>query len=309
MNGFWSAWIMFLVVFNLGLTFFLYIWGQRVRIATLPDGTTGHVWAHGVLREGLRKLPLWWVLLSAAMFIAAFIYLVLYPGFGASEGALGWTSHKEVQADLEANRARLAGLLQQLDTGSVEQLAGNAEATAYGQRLFIDNCAACHGRAGHGNQVIGAPDLTDGKWLYGGDGATLMASIQDGRQGTMPPFGSTFDADGVANLANYVLSLSGAAHSPTRAAAGKDNFTVCSACHGVDGKGNQTLGAPDLSDSVWLYGGDLASIETTIREGRSGVMPAWRARLPEHDIRAIAAWVYAQSAHEAGASSAGGGAP
>lgn len=300
MNGFWSAWIMFLVVLNLGITFFLFLWGPRVRIPVQQDGTTGHVWAHGVLREGLHRLPTWWIVLSGAMFAAAFGYLVLYPGFGSFRGVLGWSQHGEVQQHLDENQQRLSGLLQTITNSGIEQLAAEPAVTSYGQRLFIDNCAACHGREGHGNQVLGAPNLVDGDWLYGGDPQAILTSILDGRQGTMPPMGSSLDAAGVRNLANYVLSLSGALHSPTGAAAGKESFAVCAACHGADGRGNPALGAPNLTDDVWLYGGDLASIEKTIREGRSGVMPAWRSRLPEHDVRAITAWIFAQSHEGAG---------
>jgi len=295
MNGFWSLWIMFLVVLNLGITLFLFIWGTRVEIPTLPDGTTGHVWAHGVLREGVRRLPLWWVLMSAGMFACGFTYLALYPGFGAYRGLLGWTSVGELERDSSENTAKLAPLMQRIKASTVEQLATDSEATRLGQRLFIDNCAACHGREGHGNPQLGAPNLVDGDWLYGGDSASIMTSILDGRHGAMPSFVSAYGEDGVANLANYVLGLSGAAHSQVRANAGQSMFVVCSACHGVEGKGNQALGAPNLTDAIWLYGGDLATIEKTIREGRNGQMPAWRSRLGEDDARVIAAWVYAQT--------------
>lgn len=300
MNGFWSAWIMFLVVLNLGITFFLFLWGPRVRIPVQEDGTTGHVWAHGVLREGLRRLPMWWVVLSGAMFAVAFGYLVLYPGFGSFKGVLGWSAHGEVNRQLDENRERLSGLMQTIADTDIGQLADDAAVTSYGHRLFVDNCAACHGREGHGNPVLGAPNLADGDWLYGGDAQTILTSILDGRQGTMPPMGASLDAAGIRNLANYVQSLSGAPHSPTAASAGKASFAVCAACHGPEGKGNPLLGAPNLTDSTWLYGGDLASIEKTIREGRSGVMPAWRSRLPENDVRAITAWIHAQSREDAG---------
>ncbi len=301
MTGFWSLWIMFLVVFNLGITLFLFIWGTRVAIPTLPDGTTGHVWAHGVLRESARRLPLWWVLMSAGMFICGFTYLALYPGFGSYKGLLGWTSSGELQRDSSDNQAKFAPLMQRIKDSTVEQLAADAGATRLGQRLFIDDCAACHGREAHGNRKLGAPDLVDGDWLYGGDSASIMTSILDGRHGAMPSFQSAYGEDGVAKLANYVLSLSGAPHSAAEANAGKAMFVVCSACHGVDGKGNPAIGAPNLTDAIWLYGGDLASIEQTIREGRNGQMPSWRARLGEDDARVIAAWVYAQT-HPANAS-------
>ncbi len=298
MNSFWSGWIMFLVVLNMGITFFLFIWGQRVKIPVQDDGTSGHVWAHGVLREGVRKLPLWWVLMSAAMFAVGATYLVLFPGFGSFKGVLGWTAHGELARDSAANAAKLEPLMRDFSLYPVEKLAGDAAATRMGERLFIDNCAACHGRDAHGNAALGAPNLADNDWLYGGDGKAIMTSILDGRHGTMPPFGATFGEAGVSNLANYVLSLSGATHDETKASAGKAMFTVCSACHGPEGKGNPALGAPNLTDTTWLYGGDLATVEKTIRDGRGGVMPAWRSRLGEDDARVIAAWIYSLSQHD-----------
>jgi cytochrome c oxidase cbb3-type subunit 3 len=295
-STFWSVWIMFLVVLNMGITFFLFIWGQRVKIPVQPDGTSGHVWAHGVLRESVRKLPLWWVVLSASMFVAGAIYLVLFPGFGANKGLLGWTAHGELAKARQANLGKLDELVHSFRLYPVEQLAADPAATRIGHRLFVDNCAACHGREGHGNQLLGAPNLVDGDWLYGGDGKAITTSILEGRHGAMPPFGPTFGEDGVANLANYVLSLSGAPHDAAKAAAGQPNFAgVCAACHGAEGKGNQALGAPNLTDAIWLHGGDLATIEETIRHGRNGQMPAWRERLGEDNARMIAAWIYAQA--------------
>lgn len=295
MSGFWSGWIIFLIVFNLGVSLFLFIWGTRVKIPTLPDGTTGHIWAHGTILEGVHKLPLWWVVMSVGLFIAAFTYLYLYPGFGAHKGSLNWTSHGELARDTAANDAKLDPVLDRFKSLSIEQLAADPEATRMGQRLFIDNCAACHGREAHGNPLLGAPNLTDADWLYGGTGDDILTSILNGRHGAMPALGASFDEKGIENLANYVLSLSGAEHSPLRAAEGKPLFTVCAACHGPAGTGNTALGAPNLTDTIWLYGGDLATIEQTIRNGRSGVMPAWRVRLGEADTRLTAAWVYAQS--------------
>jgi cytochrome c oxidase cbb3-type subunit 3 len=293
-NG-WSLWVMFLVVFNMSITLFLFLWAPHAKIPTLQDGTSGHVWAHGVLREGVRNLPLWWILMSAAMFIAGFAYLFLYPGFGNHKGYLGWTSHGQLARETATNVARLDATFQRFDKYTVEQLAGDREALAMGEVLFRDDCAACHGREAHGNPLLGAPNLTDNDWLYGGDGKTILTSILDGRRGTMPAWGPQFGDAGVENLANYVLSLSGASHDATKALAGKALFTVCSACHGPEGKGNPALGAPNLTDAIWLYGGDLETVETTIREGRGGVMPSWRARIGENDARVIAAYVYSLS--------------
>ncbi len=293
MSTFWSGWVMLLVTFNLGITLFLFLWGLRVRIPTLPDGTTGHVWANGVLREGVRPLPLWWVLVSAAMFIAGIGYLVLYPGFGSHRGVLGWTSQAELAADIEANHAKLEQLLAAHRNEPVEQLAREPGIVRLGHRIFLDNCAACHGKQARGSQAIGAPDLTDSDWLHGGSGEALLATILDGRRGAMPPMGAALGATGVEQVAQYVLSLSGRASDPVKAAMGKQQFAACAACHGPDGKGNQALGAPNLTDHLWLYGGALARVEQTIREGRNGEMPAFRTRLSESEVRAVAAWVYA----------------
>ncbi|MBS0556626.1 MAG: cytochrome-c oxidase, cbb3-type subunit III [Proteobacteria bacterium] len=295
MSNAWSLWVMFLVVFNLGITFILFLWAPRAKVPTLPDGTTGHVWAHGAIREGMHRLPMWWILVSFAMFFGAFGYLMLYPGFGNHKGTLGWTSHGELARDTAANDARLDAAFQRFDKYSIEQLAGDREALAMGEVLFRDNCAACHGRDAHGNVLLGAPNLADNDWLYGGDGKAIETSILDGRHGAMPAWGPQFGDAGVANLANYVLSLSNLPHDAAKATAGKALFTVCSACHGPEGRGNPAIGAPNLTANNWLYGGDLETLETTIREGRGGIMPSWRGRLGANDARVIAAYVYSLS--------------
>lgn len=287
----WSLWVMFLVVLNLGITFFLFLWGPRVKIPTEPDGTSGHVWAHGVLREGVRKLPVWWIVLSGSMFLAGFTYLALFPGFGSFKGLLGWTAHGELANNVAANDAKLGELIKRFRLYPVEQLANDPAAQQLGWRLFEDNCAACHGREGKGNQLVGAPNLTDSDWLYGGDGKAITTSIHDGRAGVMPPWASLGETN-VKNLAQYVLSLSGSPHDAAKAAAAKPLFATCAACHGPDGKGNQALGAPNLTDHIWLHGGSVADIEATIRGGRQGHMPVWSPRLTDDQIHVLAAYVY-----------------
>lgn len=291
MSTFWSVWVMFLVVFNMGITLFLFIWGSRVRIPTLTDGTTGHVWAHGTIREGVKRLPLWWVLTSAAMFIGGIGYLILYPGFGANQGMLGWTSHGELARDVAINEAKLGQSMQRFKLYSVDELSSDPVALHVGKRLFEDDCAACHQRSGKGNVPVGAPDLTDGVWLYGGDGEAILSSIEDGRSGVMPPWASLGEQN-VKNLAQYVLSLSGREHDAAAAEAAKPMFATCAACHGADGTGNHALGAPNLADDVWLHGGTVAEIEKSIRDGQQGHMPAWSSRLSDERIRAVAAYVY-----------------
>ena len=162
-----------------------------------------------------------------------------------------------------------------------------------GARLYEDSCAGCHGMAARGSFVVGAPDLTDGDWLYGDDTDTILASIMDGRGGVMPGWEGVLGRDGVNEVAAYVLSLNGVNAPADWVAAGKTRFdTLCVTCHGADGHGNRALGAPNLTDSRWLYGGDFASVTQSIRHGRSGVMPPWRHRLSEDQARVIAAWLY-----------------
>lgn len=291
MSTFWSVWIMFLVVLNMGITLFLFIWGLRVHIPSLSDGTTGHVWAHGAIREGLHRLPTWWVVLSASMFIGGIGYLVLYPGFGAHKGVLGWTAHGQLARAVAVNDAKLGEAMRRFELYSVEQLATDPTALDVGERLFGDNCAACHGYDAGGNTLLGAPALADGKWLYGGDGETILHSIANGRSGVMPPWESLGERN-VKNLAQYVLSLSERPHDAAAAATAKPMFATCAACHGADGRGNQALGAPNLTDAVWLYGGSPQAIERSIRGGRQGHMPSWGDRLGEGQMRALAAYVY-----------------
>lgn len=287
----WSLWVMGLVTLNMGITFLLFLWAPRAKIPTLPDQTSGHVWAHGVIREGVRRLPTWWVWFSASMFVIAWIYLMLYPGYGHHVGLLGWTSHGELARDVARNDKLLGDLQQRFSRYTPEQLAQDPAALQQGGRLFVDNCAACHGRDGRGNINLGAPNLTAANFLYGSSGTDITTSIHDGRSGVMPPWASLGE-DNVHNLAQYVLSLSGSPHDAAKAAAGKPLFTTCAACHGPDGKGNPALGAPNLTDQVWLYGGTLADIEHSIGDGRQGHMPSWSPRLSNEDIQVLAAYVY-----------------
>jgi cytochrome c oxidase cbb3-type subunit 3 len=299
MSSFWSTWVIVLLVLNVVLVLFLFVWGQIVKIPTEPDGTTGHVWAHGVLREGVRPLPWWWVVYSLIGVVGAIVYLILFPGFGGFKGALGWTSVGELQRDTAANEQKLEATLAPLRALSIGQLAANSTATSIGHRLYLDNCAACHGERARGNTALGAPNLTDGDSVHGADPDSVLASIRDGRIGTMPGWGPALGVDGVNQVAAYVLGFSGVATPEDWRAAGKARYeTMCVACHGADGRGNRALGAPDLTDKIWLYGGQFDRVAESIREGRTGVMPAWSQRLSTDELRVIAAWVFAQSSEK-----------
>lgn len=287
MSGFWSGWVIFLAVLTIGISVSLFIGGLRVKLPTQADGTTGHDWDG--IREGVRNLPWWWILYSAVGFIVPIGYLLLYEG----------SSEEKLQRDVAANDAKLAALVEPWRTLTVEQLAENAEAVSVGHRLYLDNCAACHGSTALGNQALGAPNLTDADWQYGGSGETIVASILEGRNGVMPPWGAALGHNGVNEVASYVLSLGGVKAPNEWVTAGKQRYeTLCVSCHGPEGLGTPALGAPNVADRVWLYGGSFASVATSIRDGRAGVMPAWRSRLNDDQARLIAAWVVKQGPRE-----------
>jgi Cytochrome c, mono- and diheme variants len=297
MSGFWSGWVIFLAVLTIGISVSLFVGGMRIKLPTQADGTTGHNWDG--IREGVRNLPWWWILYSVIGFIVPIGYLVLYAGFDSFKGALGWSSEEKLQRDVAANDQKLEALVEPWRTLTVEQLAENAAAVSVGHRLYLDNCAACHGTTALGNQTLGAPDLTDADWQYGGGGETIVASILDGRNGVMPPWGAALGHNGVNEVASYVLSLGGVKSPADWVAAGKQRYeTLCVSCHGPEGLGSAALGAPNVTDRVWLYGGSFASVATSIRDGRAGVMPAWRSRLNNDQARLIAAWVVKQGPHE-----------
>jgi cytochrome c oxidase cbb3-type subunit 3 len=290
MNAFWSWYISILVVANtVGLVWLLLASSRGKKRGEPQQDTTGHVWDED-LRELNNPLPLWWLglFLITVVFMAG--YLVFYPGLGANPGTYGWTSSKEVAADLADNNRKLEAVFSRFRGQSVEQLENDPNAQKIGQNIFANNCAACHGSDAHGAK--GYPNLTDSDWLYGGTPDIVVTTITKGRTGVMPPWGPVLGDKGVEEVANYVLTLSGQKADAAKAEAGKERYmSICVVCHGPEGKGNQTLGAPNLTDNIWLYGGTLDDIKTSIKNGRNGTMPAWEATLGPDRIRLVAAWV------------------
>lgn len=295
MSGFWSGWVIFFVALNMLLVIFLLIFALRVRIPVAEDGTTGHVWAHGALREAVRRLPLWWVLMAVGLIVFSVVYLVLYPGLGSYAGTLGWSSAEQVRQEQVRNQAKLADLHELVRTQPVAELAQDPRVVRAGGVLYDENCAACHGPGGEGNTVIGAPDLTDDAWLYGGGEDAIRSSIVAGRAGQMPGFGNALGEQGVREVATFVYTLNGRDWPrPDLVRAGAERYQqLCVACHGPEGRGNPAMGAPDLTDESWLYGARRADIEVAVRNGRSGVMPGWEERLGAEDIEMLIAWIRA----------------
>lgn len=288
---FWSWYIIVLTVASLvGVALFLF--SQRTR--RLAPGEKAEQMAHkwdGDLVELNNPLPGWWVNLFWITLVFSAVYLVLYPGLGSFKGVLGWTSFGQYDAEIEKAKAKYDPIFNQFMGQPVEQVAASAEARDMGQRLFLTYCAQCHGSDATG--ATGFPNLTDADWLYGGDAETIKTSIANGRTGMMPALGAALGPDGTRQVANHVLSLSGANHDAGLAAAGKPLFEAnCAACHGADGKGMAAMGAPNLTDKVWLYGGSEAVIIETITKGRAGNMPAQLQALGEAKVHLLAAYVW-----------------
>jgi cytochrome c oxidase cbb3-type subunit 3 len=217
-------------------------------------------------------------------------YLVAYPGMGNFKGLLNWTSTGQWQGEMDYAAERLQPILDGYAATDMDELAANPAAMKMGARIFANNCAQCHGSDARG--AYGFPNLTDSDWLYGGDAQTLMTTIQHGRQPAMPAWQTILGDEGIKNVAAYVISLSGRPADAERVAAGQPQFAaMCVACHGPDGKGNKFMGAPNLTDDVWLYGGSPAMIEHTLRAGRNGRMPAFKDLLQEQKIHVVAAYV------------------
>ena len=220
--------------------------------------------------------------------------MAFFPGLGKAKGSLGWTSVGQYEQEMARGNAETAPLYQRYASMPVEAVAHDAQAMAIGDRLFMNNCAQCHGSDARGSK--GFPNLADGDWLHGGSPDAIKATVADGRVGNMPPMAAAIgNAEDVKNVANYVLSLSGAPHDATRAAAGQPKFAACAACHGADGKGNQAVGAPNLTDDVWLHGFGEEAVMAMVEHGKTNQMPAWSSKFTPEQIHVLTAYVWSLS--------------
>lgn len=288
-NAGWSLYIAAVTLLGLAACLALLIIAARRKVMA-GDDTTGHIWDED-LRELNNPLPLWWMGLFVATVLFALAYLVFYPGLGSAEGTLKWTSAGQHAAEQKAAAEATAPLYARFSELPAQQLARDPQAMAIGERLFVNNCSMCHGSDARGSK--GFPDLTDNDWLYGGTPERIEETITKGRMGTMPPMAAAVgSAQDVHNVAQYVLSLSGSAHDSIAANLGKPKFAVCAACHGIDGKGNQAIGAPNLTDDIWLHGWGEDAVTAMINKGKVNVMPAHGSRLSAEQIHVLAAYVW-----------------
>lgn len=290
-SGFWNLYVVVIVLASiLACAVLLYMQGKAT---FTPGKTMGHVWDE-TLEEYNNPMPKWWSWLFVVTVIFALVYLALYPGLGKFQGVLGWSSVGQYNAERERMDATVQPMYSKYLGMDVKALAADKQAMETGKRLYLTYCMQCHGADGRGAK--GFPNLTDSDWLYGGEPDQIKQTIAEGRMGVMPPH-AQLGADTIKDLANYVRSLSGLPNDSVRAAKGKEAFTSagCVGCHGMDAKGMQALGAPNLTDKVWLYGSSEAVIIETITNGRQNKMPAWKAFLGDAKDHLLTAYVYSLS--------------
>jgi len=292
-SEFWSWYVAGLTLVSiLACAVLLWISGTT-KVKARADNTTGHVWDED-LQEMNNPLPRWWVYLFIITVIFALVYGLLYPTFGKYAGVLGWSSQGQHQAEVDKMQQDIAPIYARFNGLSPEQLAGDAPAMAVGERLYMNNCAQCHGSDARGARTF--PNLTDGDWLHGGDPATIKTTLTQGRNAMMPALGAAVGTpEDVRNVAHYVMSLSATPHDPVRATLGRPKFAVCAACHGADGKGNTALGAPNLTDGIWLHGWGEEAITRAINNGIVNQMPAQAGKLNEDQIHVLTAYVWGLS--------------
>ena len=292
-SNFWSVFVTTLTLVGIiACGIVLWMAGRKKVVAT-SDNTTGHVWDEDLV-EMNNPLPRWWVWLFVITIVFSLGYLVAYPGLGSFTGKLNWTQKGEYEAEMAKAKTELEPLYARFASMKPEDVAADPQAHAIGERLFMNNCAQCHGSDARGSK--GFPNLTDNDWLHGGTPDKIQETITKGRIGVMPPMAAAVGSgDDVKNLAQYVLSLSGSPHDSVRAGLGKSKFTVCAACHGMDGKGNPALGAPNLTDDIWLHGWGENAIIAMINNGKTNQMPAQEGKLTDAQIQVLTAYVWGLS--------------
>ncbi len=288
----WPIAIAVLTILGLiGCLWLLMVASRRKVMA--DDNSTGHVWDEDLI-ELNNPLPRWWMGLFVITVLFGAAYLTFYPGLGVVKGTLGWTSTGQYQNEQERAIAKMEPVYASFVTMDAEALSKDPQAMGIGERLFINNCATCHGSDARGSK--GFPNLTDSDWLYGGSLEKIKETITNGRQGVMPPMAAAVgNAEDVRNVANYVLSLSNSPHDSLAAQIGRSKYAACGACHGATGEGNQALGAPRLNDKIWLHGWGEDAITRIVNEGKTNVMPAQAGRLSEAQIHVLAGYVWSLS--------------
>jgi len=293
-SGFWNWYITIISIISILACYWLIRWMSADYKNSGSEESTGHVW-DGDLTELNNPMPRWWLGLFYITIAFGGFYLLLYPGLGTFEGVLGWTSKGAYEQEVEDMEAKVGPLFERYQQTPVIDLIKDEDALKIGERLYANYCTTCHGSDARGAR--GYPNLRDNDWLWGGDPQSIETTITNGRIAAMPAWeGPLGGESGVDEVAQYVLSLSGRATIAELAAKGKAKYDIfCVACHGPTGTGNTALGAPNLTDDTWLYGGSLTRISESIAKGRNGQMPAQGEFLGEAKIHLLAAYIYGLS--------------
>lgn len=287
MSSFWSGWIIVLTTITLVLTTWI-LFANRKKTGDQP--TTGHI--YDGIEEYDNPLPAWWLWMFVGTIVFGVGYLIAYPGMGNFPGVLGWTSTGKYEAEIEKAEAKYGAIYAQFAALPAEQLAADPAAMTMARRIFSNNCAQCHGSDARG--AFGFPNLADHDWLYGGETAQIKHSITDGRKAAMPPWEAVLNDQQLTAVTQYVAHLGDEEGHIDEL--GKQTFgTYCVACHGQEGQGNVFMGAPNLADDVWLYGGDISQIKLSVAKGRNGAMPAHKDMLSEDKIHLLTAYVFSLS--------------
>jgi len=291
MTDFWSNWIIILTAITIIGTTWLLFDNRKIKTKG-SKATTGH--SYDGIEEYDNPLPAWWFYLFLGTIIYSIGYLIAYPGMGNFKGVLNWTQTGQWEAQIEKANAKYGAIFHKYGEMPIEELATDHKGLKMGQRIFANNCAQCHGSDARGS--YGFADLTDKDWLFGLTPAAIKESISNGRSAAMPAWGQILGETGIDNVTAYVFSMSGREVDTVKAEAGKAQYqALCFACHGVDGTGNQALGAPNLTDDTWLYGSSETLVKHTIRDGRNGHMPAHKELLSTDKIHILTAYVYSLS--------------
>lgn len=291
-SSFWSWFIALTTVLSFAGIVWLVRWMSKGKRP--PPGeqveTMGHVWDEN-LEEYNHPLPRWWLYKFYLTLLFGAVYLILYPGLGAFSGVLGWTELKQYQDEVAAAEDQYGPLYSRYQGVPIAALVNEPEAVRIGERLFSTYCTTCHGSDARG--VRGFPNLRDNDWLYGGTPEDIQQTILHGRQGTMPGWEAILGYEGVFRVTEYVRGLSGRDVDSVVAAGGRDIFSQnCAVCHGPDGRGSQQIGAPDLSDNIWLHGGSQKQIQESIAKGRNSRMPAHAEFLGAAKVHLLATYIF-----------------
>ena len=287
-SDFWSGWIIILTVTSLVALAWMVVSIYFHSSHKLEENGEGAdpVWDEN-LREGSTAPPLWWFWLILGAMVFSVIYLMLYPGLGSFKGILNWSQDSRLKSSYTAYNNQFEQARNAVGSSTLEQLQSDSALMKTAETVFSRNCEACHGIGGNGQDFL-FPDLNDEDWQWGGSAEQIENSIRQGRVANMVSWQSALGDTGVAEVADYILNFGNQAEDH----AGKSKYQkFCVACHGIDGKGNQQMGAPNLSDDTWLYGGSKKALVQTISEGRNGIMPAFGSRLDDTQVRLLVAWL------------------